>query len=223
MKLCSGFPYILVSEIINSMSKSDAFLQIVKSRRSIKKLKPDCISRDFIEEMIDIATSAPSAHNAQPWRFIVITDQDLKVNLAKAMTQSWLNDLLKDGVSKMEIVNLLESSKKRTLNASVLIIVCLTMEDMDKYNDKRRSIEYIMAVQSVSAAIQNLLLAFHMKGWGACWRCAPLFCMEVVREVLNIPDSFFPQAIIEIGYPMEKPKMPPRKPLKDVVRFNGWG
>ncbi|MCP8305140.1 MAG: nitroreductase family protein [archaeon] len=205
------------------MIDSDAFLQIVRSRRSIKKLKPDPIPRDLIEEMIDVAISAPSAHNAQPWRFIVITDQDLKVRLAKAMARSWRDDLSKNGVSDMEMERLIESSKERALNASILILACLTMEDMDKYMDGRRNFEYIMAVQSVSAAIQNLLLAIHVRGLGACWRCAPLFCMEVVREVLNIPESFYPQAIVEVGYPVEKVKMPPRKPLKDVVRYNGWG
>ncbi|MCP8318712.1 MAG: nitroreductase family protein [Candidatus Methylarchaceae archaeon HK01B] len=209
--------------IINTMIDSDAFLKIVKSRRSIKKLKPDPISRDLIEEMIDVAISAPSAHNAQPWRFIVITDQDLKDRLVKAMLRSWRDDLSKNEVSDMEIERLIVSSKKRTLNASILILACLTMEDMDKYMDGRRNFEYIMAVQSVSAAIQNLLLAIHVKGLGGCWRCAPLFCTEVVREVLDIPESYYPQAIIEVGYPVEKVKMPPRKPLKDIVRYNGWG
>ncbi|MCP8315808.1 MAG: nitroreductase family protein [archaeon] len=97
------------------------------------------------------------------------------------------------------------------------------MKDMDKYkDDKRKNAEYLMAVQSVSAAIQNLLLATHAKGLGACWRCAPLFCMEAVREVLKIPNDFDPQALIEIGYPLEQPQMPPRKLLKSVICYNKW-
>jgi len=205
------------------MINSEIILKSIKSRRSIKKLRPGPISRDLIEEIIDIAISAPSAHNAQPWRFIIINDHNVKVQLAKAMSQSWQGDLVNNGISIKEIEKLMVLSEKRILNASILILVCLTMDDMDKYFDKRKNFEYLMAVQSVSAAIQNLLLAVHSKGLGACWRCAPLFCMEIVKKVLEIPESFDPQAMIEIGYPDENPRMPPRKPLKDILRYNGWG
>ncbi|MCP8308851.1 MAG: nitroreductase family protein [archaeon] len=205
------------------MIKSHDFLSFIKSRRSIKRLKPDPISRDVIEEILDVAISAPSAHNAQPWCFIIIDDQKVKIKLAEAMAQAWQEDLLKDGLSKIEIERLIEASKERTINASILIITCLTMEDMDKYkDDRRRNAEYFMAVQSVSAAIQNLLLATHAKGLGACWRCAPLFCMKDIREVLKIPDNFDPQALIEVGYPLKQPQMPPRKPLKSVICYNEW-
>ncbi|MCP8307089.1 MAG: nitroreductase family protein [archaeon] len=205
------------------MIESHDFLKFIKSRRSIKRLKPDSISRKVIEEILDVAISAPSAHNAQPWRFIIIDDQKVKIKLAEAMAQAWQEDLLKDGLSRIEIERLIEVSKKRTINASILIITCLTMKDMDKYkDDKRKNAEYLMAVQSVSAAIQNLLLATHAKGLGACWRCAPLFCMEAVREVLKIPNDFDPQALIEIGYPLEQPQMPPRKLLKSVICYNKW-
>ncbi|MEM3437083.1 MAG: nitroreductase family protein [Nitrososphaerales archaeon] len=199
------------------------FLNFIKSRRSIRKLKSEFIPRNIIEEILDVAISAPSAHNAQPWRFIIIDDNKVKIKLADSMAQVWQEDLLKDGLSKIEIEKLIEVSKQRIINSSILIIPCLTMEDMNKYPDERRkNAEYLMAVQSVSAAIQNLLLAIHAKGLGACWRCAPLFCIDTVRKVLKIPNSFDPQALIEIGYPLEQPKMPPRKPLKSVISYNKW-
>lgn len=205
------------------MIESNDFLKFIKSRRSMKRLKPDPIPRKALEEILDIAISAPSAHNAQPWHFIIIDDQKVKIKLAEVMAQAWQNDLLKDGLPRIEIERLIEASKERTINASILIIACLTMRDMDKYeDDRRKNAEYLMAVQSLSAAIQNLLLAIHAKRLGACWRCAPLFCMEAVREVLMIPSAFDPQALIEIGHPLEQPKMPPRKPLKSVICYNKW-
>ena len=209
--------------VIKAMIESDDFLKFIKSRRSIKRLKPDSISRKDIEEILNVAISAPSAHNAQPWRFVIVDDLKVKIKLAEAMARAWQEDLLKDGLPKIEIEKLIEASKERTINASMLITACLTMEDMDKYeDDRRKNAEYLMAVQSVSAAIQNLLLAIHAKGLGACWRCAPFFCMEAVREVLKIPHNFDPQALIEIGYPLEQPQMPPRKPLKSIICYNKW-
>jgi len=205
------------------MIESHELLNFIKSRRSVKRLKPDSISRDVIEEILDVAISAPSAHNAQPWRFVIIDDQKVKIKLAEAMAKAWKEDLSKNGLSKIEIERLIEASKERTINASILIITCLTMENMDEYkDDRRKNAEYLMAVQSVSAAIQNLLLATHAKGLGACWRCAPLFCMEAVRKVLKIPDNFDPQALIEIGYPLKQPQVPSRKPLKSVICYNEW-
>ena len=60
---------------------------------------------------------------------------------------------------------------------------------------QRNQAEYIMAVQSVALACQNLLLAVHDLGLGASWLCAPLFVPELVREVLDLPDHWQPQAI----------------------------
>ncbi|MCP8315807.1 MAG: nitroreductase family protein [archaeon] len=93
------------------MIESHDFLKFIKSRRSIKRLKPDSISRKVIEEILDVAISAPSAHNAQPWRFIIIDDQKVKIKLAEAMAQAWQEDLLKDGLSRIEIERIIDVSK----------------------------------------------------------------------------------------------------------------
>ena len=58
-----------------------------------------------------------------------------------------------------------------------------------------------MAIQSVAACGQNLLLAAHELGLGACWMCAPLFAPDVVREVLDLPGDWDAQALITLGYP----------------------
>ncbi|NIW12894.1 MAG: nitroreductase family protein, partial [Candidatus Thorarchaeota archaeon] len=86
--------------------------------------------------------------------FIVVRDPDVKQELAKAMASRWDKDMSKNGVPLENRQSLIRTSVKRFTNAPILIIACLTMEDMDKYPDKRRQkIEYIMAVQSVAAAI----------------------------------------------------------------------
>jgi nitroreductase len=79
-----------------------------------------------------------------------------------------------------------------------------------------------MAVQSVAVAIQNILLAAHIEGLGACWFCAPLFCPETVKKVLKIPSDLEPQALITMGYPVNRPSPPPRKPLDEIMCIDGW-
>jgi nitroreductase len=76
-----------------------------------------------------------------------------------------------------------------------------------------------MAVQSVAMALQNLLLAAHAEGLGACWMCAPLFCPDAVQTALDLPDDWEPQALISLGYPAGPGKQRPRKPLADVARY----
>jgi nitroreductase len=80
-----------------------------------------------------------------------------------------------------------------------------------------------LAIQSVAAAIQNLLLAVHAKGLGACWCCAPVFCREVVRSTLAIPLDVEPQALITVGYPVDVAQaVPSRKTFEEYVFFEGW-
>ncbi len=198
--------------------------QLVKSRRSIRKFKLTKVPLDVIRAVLDLARWAPSAHNAQPWRFVVITDDEVKKRLATEMSEAWLSDMRRDEVprDKAERIVKLESWDRIT-QSPIVIIACLTMEEMHKYPDsRRREAEYVMAVQSVAAYIQNLLLVAPYYGLGACWIGAPLFCQKAVRKVLGLSRKLEPQAIIIMGYADEKPQPPPRKSLNEICAFNFW-
>ena len=200
-----------------------SILGLFKNRRSVREYSLREVSNKVLFEILEAARWAPSAHNAQPWRFIVVRDPDVKLELAEAMASRWDRDMSKNGVPPENRESLLKTSAERFTNAPILIIACLTMEDMDKYSDKRRQkIEYVMAVQSVAAAIENILLAAHAEGLGSCWFCAPLFCQDVVRKVLRIPRHVEPQALVTLGYPAERPEPPPKKLLQIFVHQDRW-
>jgi F420 biosynthesis protein FbiB-like protein len=147
----------------------------------------------------------------------------VKRRLAETMVREWNRDLRKNGVSAYKRENLVRASVETFVCAPALVVACLTMEDMDKYPDEQRQeTEHLMGVQSVAAAVQNLLLVAYAEGLGTCWFCAPLFCQETVKEILKLPKEFEPQALITVGYPAEKPKAPQRKPLKSIARKNYW-
>lgn len=202
----------------------ESLVKIIKERRSIRRYLLKNVPQEIIARIIDAARWAPSAHNAQPWRFLVIFDPEVKRRLAEAMASDWLRDLERDSVPPEEAKRLTEESIKRFSEAPVLIIAAITMREMHRYPDRRRQkFEHLMATQSLAAAIQNLLLAAHAEGLGACWFCAPLFCQEIVRRVLGMPLDVEPQALITIGYPAESPEPPPRKPLKEIAFKNYWG
>lgn len=128
-------------------------------------------------------------------------------------------DLLSDGADEEAIAKEINRSHQRLTGAAALVVVCLTMKDMDRYPDARRQeAERTMAVQSVAMAGQNLLLAAHAEGLGGVWMCAPLFCPQTVRMALDLPPDYEPQGVIALGYPAEQPEKT-RQPLETRVIF----
>lgn len=190
---------------------------IIQERRSIRRFDGSAIPPETLQRVLEAATMAPSAHNRQPWRFVILTALDDKRSLANALGEELREDRLADGDDPGQIEKDVTQSIERITNAPVVVIACLSMEAMDVYPDERRkTAEYIMAVQGVSMAAQNLLLAAHAEGLGACWLCAPLFTKDEVREEMSLPDGWDPQGLILLGFPAEAGKERPRCPMEEV-------
>lgn len=197
----------------------DAFLELARTRRSIRRYLDKPVPHDLIEKILDAARWAPSAHNRQPWRFAIIERVETKHALASAMGKQLRADLERDGAAQDVIEQDIARSYQRITSAPIVIVVCVSMRDMDVYADTRRKkAEYLMATQSVAMATQNLLLAAHASGLGACWMCAPLFVPDTVREVLKLEEDWEPQALITVGYAAEA-RVKERMALDLNVRF----
>lgn len=182
--------------------KFNTFEQLARTRRSIRTYTNDSITDELIEQLLSVAIWAPSAHNRQPWRFAAVKSPDKQHLLARAMGAQLEADLRADHVPEDVIRADVERSYQRITGAAVVICLCMSIVDMDVYPDASRNrSEEIMAIQSTAMAGQNLLLAAYAAGLGACWMCAPLFCPDVVAEVLDLPQDWQPQALITMGYP----------------------
>lgn len=198
----------------------EAFLELARTRRSIRRYEKRAVPREYVEMILEAARWAPSAHNRQPWRFEVLESSETKHALASAMGQRLRADLLNDGVAPDMIEKDAARSYQRIMNAPIVIVVCVTLRDMDTYADERRArAEQLMATQSVAMATQNLLLAAHALGLGACWMCAPLFVPDTVRNVLNLDADWQPQALITLGYAAEE-KSKGRTALDSILRYS---
>lgn len=194
-------------------------LALITGRRSIRKYREEALPRQLLLNLLTAAAWAPSAHNRQPWRFAVIEQPRVKEQLAKNMGKKLRADLTADGVPGDLIDRDVNRSFGRITGAPALILVALTVEDMDTYPDQRRQhYEWLMAVQSAAMAGQNLMLAAHAYGLGTCWICGPLFSPDVVRKTLRLPAHWQPQGLITVGYPAEE-REKDRRPLADIVLF----
>ncbi|MFN8529910.1 MAG: nitroreductase family protein [Anaerolineae bacterium] len=193
------------------------FSSALFDRRSIRRYTNQPVPHEVLESVLQAAIWAPSAHNRQPWRFAVVTDSTVKEQLARRMGDQLRLDLQADSAPEAVIAADTARSYARITSAPAVVILCLSMQDMDSYPDARRSQnEWVMAVQSTAMAGQNLLLAAHAAGLGACWMCAPLFSPLTVSAVLELPDDWQPQALITLGYPAEM-KTKTRHPLEKSV------
>lgn len=194
---------------------------LMRSRRSVRQYQSRPVSREQIEQIIEAARWAPSPHGRQPWRFVVLTRQDRKQHLADAMGADWQKNLQMDGQSPEVVAIRQQKSEQRIISAPAIIIPCLYLEELDRYPDpQRQSDETTMAIQSMGAAIQNMLLMAYDLGLDSGWMCAPLFCPEVVCAALDLDSRLIPHALITVGYAAADPKRRPRLPLEDlIVRF----
>ena len=169
--------------------------EAIKTRRSIRAFTEEEVSDEEIEKILDAARWAPSAGNIQPWIFVIVRDPKRKRRLSEAA----LNQLFIE-------------------EAPVVIVVCADQERSGRVYGRRGSDLY--CIQDTAAAIQNLLLAAHALGLGACWVGA--FNEDAVRHVLNIPDGVRPVAIIPMGRPAVKPRAVFKRSLNEIVRYESF-
>lgn len=192
-------------------------------RRSVRKYLDLEVPRRHVERVLEAARWAPSPHGRQPWRFAVVTKKETKERLSGAMGESWRENLEMDGQSSEVVEKRLEGSRRRLLDAPVLILACLYLEDLDEYPDEgRRRDEEAMAVQSLGAATQNMLIMAYSLNLDTSWMCAPLFTPETVVEALDLDERLTPHALVTLGYAAgDPPKRRSRKPLDELVVY--WG
>jgi F420 biosynthesis protein FbiB-like protein len=195
---------------------------LMRNRRSVRQYQDTSVPRELIMQMLEAARWAPSPHGRQPWRFVVLTQPEPKKQLADAMGQTWQQNLELDGQASPIVSIRLEKSRQRILHAPALIMPCLYLGDLDQYPDaQRQEDEKTMAVQSIGAAIQNMLLTAYDLGLDTGWMCAPLFCPEIACAALDLDAQLIPQALIPVGYAAADPKRRARLPLDSlIVRFD---
>jgi PPOX class probable F420-dependent enzyme len=194
------------------------FAALVRGRRSVRAFDTRPVPRAIVEEAVAAAGWAPSPHGRQPWRFVVVESRERRVALADAMAATWRTQLRLDGQDRATVEARLEKSRDRLHRAPVLIVPCLYLKGLDVYPDEdRQRAEETMAVQSLGAAVQNLLLSLYAAGVDGGWMCAPLFCPEVVQEVLGLSPALNPHALIAVGYAASDPVRRGRLPLGELI------
>jgi nitroreductase len=182
-------------------------------------LKP--VTDGILKSILEAARWAPSGHNTQPWGFIVIRDPATKQKIRDISTESIVKriDGKRENALKIARNHPLQYRSDEALQrfitgehyeyitqAQVLIAVTTDMNA-------------VSGLQDAFMAIQNMLLAAHSKGLGACPSSSAVITPDMeaqVKEILRVPQRLSVVSVICLGYPAESVKVE-KKPLTDIV------
>jgi nitroreductase len=186
--------------------------EAIRNRRSIRKFKDSPVDREKIEELLECAQWAPSGMNRQNWFFVVVTGRvkDALVEISKNSFDRFISVSLKKVFEGRESV-LVESRRFFYSLGSAPVVVCVY---------RTRTVEgELTDIQTVAAAIENLLLLLHEEGLGGCWMTGPVHLEEEINRILGVQGKRL-QALIPIGVPDLNPPPPKRK--EGRIEWIGW-
>jgi nitroreductase len=177
-------------------------LQAIKERRTIRKFKPDPISKELLEELIKNAMWAPSAMNTQPWKFYVFTGASRQglISIAEGCIDQLDSRMEKLFNEKMR--NMVRGYFHDFGGAPAIVVLVSHLPSEAVYQKG--------SLFSASAAMQNFLLLAHEAGLGTCWMTGPLWVEEDIISYLNCP-GWGLVGLTPIGWPEQSPPIPPRK------------
>jgi coenzyme F420-0:L-glutamate ligase / coenzyme F420-1:gamma-L-glutamate ligase len=195
----------------------------VEARRSIRAFLDEPVPRPTLDALVAAACLAPAPHHSRPWRFAIVDTDAAKKRLATGMGERWRADLRADGVATDRIDALIDASHAKLLGAPALVLGCLTWEGLDRYPDEQRQrAEWGMALLSLGAAVENMMLAAADRGLASCWIAAPIFCPAEARDALALPEAWLPHAMVMVGRPdpAYEGRARPAVPLETLRRFS---
>ncbi|WP_199547987.1 coenzyme F420-0:L-glutamate ligase [Streptomyces sp. N35] len=199
------------------LGTSEAVREAVTQRRTVREFTDEPVDPGAVRRAVAAAVTAPAPHHTTPWRFVLLESESSRVRLLDAMRDQWIEDLRRDGKSE-------ESIAKRVRRGDVLrkapylVVPCLVMDGSHTYGHARRdAAEREMFVVATGAGIQNFLVALAGERLGSAWISSTMFCREVVRDVLGLPDDWDPMGAVAVGHAASAPKSRPPREASDFI------
>ena len=169
------------------------FQSLILARYSVRSYRPDPVPEDLLLKVLDAARLAPSAHNAQAFRVVVVHTRGREVELLRVYPRDWF------------------------VKAPIVLAVCAVPGEAWT---RRRFDGWSAAETDATIATDHMILAAADLGLGTCWVAA--FDPRAAREVLHLPDGVVPVAFTPLGWPADQPGPKERRPMEELVRYERW-
>lgn len=201
-------------------------LKIIKERRSIREFTKANINDEEIRILIDAARYAPSNSNRQAWKFIILKNDKMKSEIAQAVKEKTVK--IKQGIEDKERLGMFEDYAKYFLvfSRAPVVIFVLYKTGLSIVDHVLSAVDIGSGVRkveseliSVSMATQNLLLAAHALGLGACCMTSPLIAYTEIKKILDIRPPFEIAALIPIGKYEKQPEPAARKKIDRIIEI----
>ena len=208
--------------------------ELIKARRSIRKFKDKPVPEDLLVQAVELATWAPNGGNHQAWRFLIVTNKELirqigdSVKSKTELMASW-PEAEQFGETLIRWRRTSDFFREAPVCIAVLMgkyssvadQILRTRGEEDAIAQEIRAYREIgkSSLQSAAAAITYLCLILHFFGLGTTWMAGPLQAKKEIERLLDVPPEWDFVGLIPVGYADETPKIPPRKPIGDVIKF----
>jgi nitroreductase len=203
--------------------------ELMQSRRSVRRFKPEMPDRRGIERLLEAAITAPSASNKQPWRFLVVTNPAVITRMAAAVREA-VDHIARHIEGACQPAFRAYGDYFTRFEAAPAVIVPLfsrltvlsNLVDEHLDADARERIavmEHQSGLIGVALAMQNVMLMAPELGLGTSGMTGPLVASHRLRDILEVAPSWDIAALVPVGVPAESPAPTARKPLSQVVRW----
>jgi len=187
-------------------------LEAIRARRSIRRFKTDAVARASVEKILEAAVMAPSAKNSQTWRFTVVSEEK----------RDEMVRILRDTITQREANGEDTGSSKWSIEVMAQAPVTVFVHNTAGIHPWKARKEHeswwdLATVQSVGAAIENMLLAATELGVGSLWIADVWEAYQAINGWLGIDDQLV--SAVCFGIADVSPAAPPRKPMDSVVRW----
>jgi len=202
----------------------------IQGRKSIRRFKETPVPDEDIRKILDAGRLAPSANNTQPWSFLVVRDRGLLRKMADAV-RAMIDRMIPFAENEKQAQRLAAyKSNYYTFFENAPVVIVVFTEAYDAGTDRLlarmgysaediRRLRPSPGLQSVSAAVQNMLLAVHALGYGSCWMTGPLVAQESFETLLDYGKGKSIAALLPVGVPDENPLARNRKALEEVMKI----
>ncbi|UQX01430.1 coenzyme F420-0:L-glutamate ligase [Streptomyces sp. RerS4] len=198
------------------LGTSEAVREAVTQRRTVRAFTDDPVDPGAVRRAVAAALTAPAPHRTTPWRFVLVESAAARRELLDAMREAWIADLRGDGRSEEAIAKRIRRGDVLR-DAPYLVVPCMVTDGAHDYGHARRdAAEREMFVVATGAGVQNFLVALASERLGSAWVSSTMFCRDVVRKVLGLPQEWHPMGAVAIGRPAGA--APERAP-RDVDAF----